>query len=468
MQGITLGMIVGNRGFFPDHLCESGRQEMLEVLEKAGIKVIALTPEDTKFGTVESIEDAQKCAALFKAHQDEIDGILVTLPNFGDERAVANSIRWSGLQVPVLVHAFADDAGKMTLSDRRDSFCGKMSVCNNLKQYGIAYSLTQKHTISPSSPVFSEDLAWFSGVCRVVKGLKNARIGAIGTRPANFNTVRYSEKLLERYGISVEPIDLSEVFGQADHLADNDPAVTAKLQEIRDYIDSQGVPTAALLKMAKFSVVVDRWMKQHQLTACAVQCWTSMETYFGIAPCAIMSMLSNNMIPSACEVDVPGALSMYALQLASGRPAALVDWNNNYGDEDDKAVFFHCSNLPKDVLGKAKMDFQAIVAGDVGQENAYGTVVGRMKPGALTYCRISTDDVNGNITAYLGEGQSTNDTLLTFGGYGVVQIPRLQELLAYICNNAFEHHVAVTMASVARAVDEALTKYMGWQVYHHR
>lgn len=468
MHKLTLGVIVSNRGFFPDHLCDTGRQQMLAALERAGINAICLTPNDTKSGSVESFADAQKCAALFQAHRHEIDGVLVTLPNFGDERGVANTLRMADLRVPVLVHAFADDAQRMTISHRRDSFCGKISVCNNLKQYNIPFSLTQKHTMHPDSSEFQADLAWFAAVCRVVKGLRGARIGALGARPAAFNTVRYSEKLLEQSGISVETLDLSEAFGQAGRLADTDNAVQTKLAAVKGYINASGVTEAALLKMAKFGVVVDRWMQDNALVASAVQCWTAMEAYYGVVPCSIMSMLSNNLLPSACEVDIPGVVGMYALQLATGKPSALLDWNNNYGDDPDKAVVFHCSNLPKDILAEAKMGYQEILAGDVGKENAYGAIAGRINPNVFTYCRVSTDDSSGCIRTYLGEGNFTNDTLLTFGGYGVVHIPNMQALLRYICENGFEHHVAVNMAPVARVLKEAFGTYMGWQVYHHQ
>ncbi len=110
----VLGVIVGNRGFFPDHLCESGRKAILKVFAEEGIEPVVLGTDETPFGSVESLSDARKCADLFKQHRERIDGVLVTLPNFGDERAVANALRWSGLDVPVLVHAFPDDCGGPT------------------------------------------------------------------------------------------------------------------------------------------------------------------------------------------------------------------------------------------------------------------------------------------------------------------------------------------------------------------
>jgi L-fucose isomerase-like protein len=467
LKPTTLGVIVGNRGFFPAHLADTGRKTMLKVLEDEGIRAVCLTPEDTKFGAVFSPEDSQKCANLFKQHREEIDGILVTLPNFGEETAIANAIRWAGLSVPVLVQASPDDPGRMTSADRGDSFCGKMSCCNNLRQYGIKYSVTRLHTVAPESASFRQDLREFAATCRVARGLRDARLGVIGARPAAFKTVRYSEKLLEQAGISVESVDLSEILGRVGRLKEGDPAVKAKLEAMGAYVPTPGIANEYLLRMAKLGVVIDTWMAENQLVANAIQCWTALEEFYGVVPCAIMSMSSNDLIPSACETDIAGLVGMYALVLASGKASAIVDWNNNYGDDPDKCVIFHCSNLPKDVFVDAKMDYQAIIAGNVGKENAYGTMVGRIRAAPFTYCRVTTDDYTGRIAAYLGEGEVTNDPLLTFGGFGVAKIPNLQKLLRFICENGYEHHVAVNLSQTADAVEEALTKYLGWSVYHH-
>jgi L-fucose isomerase-like protein len=468
MDRVTLGLIVSNRGFFPGHLCETGRQEVLRVLAEEGFEVIALDTTDTPFGSVETLQDSEKCAALFRAHRAEIDGIVVTLPNFGDERAVANTIRLAELDVPVLVQAFPDENGKMTIAERRDSFCGKMSACNNLWQYGIAYTLTTLHTVAPDSESFRQDLRQFAGTCRVVRGLRGARFGMLGARPAAFITVRFSEKLLEKAGISVEVMDLSDALGRANRLSADDPAVRDKLSAINSYVPTTGIPNESLLKMAKFALVTERWMEENRLVATAVQCWTAMEEYFGVVPCTVMSMMSNALKPSACEADITGAIGMYAMALASGKPSALMDWNNNYGDDPDKGVIFHCSNLPVDFFQEPEMSYQAIVAGTVGKENTYGTMVGRVKAGPFTYCRVSTDDEYGVIRAYLGEGRLTGDPLQTFGGFGVVKIPDFQGLLRHICENGYEHHVAVNRSQVGDALNEALTKYMGWDVYYHK
>jgi L-fucose isomerase-like protein len=432
-------------------------------------RVVVLSPEDSPFGTTEDLTAARKCADLFRKHRDDIIGVVITLPNFGEEGPIANALRWAELDVPVLVQATPDDTDFMTIAHRRDSFCGKMSTCNNLKQFGIKYSITALHTVDLDDDSFRKDLRNFVATCRVVRGLKHARLGMVGARPAAFNTVRFSEKLFERAGISVDTIDLSEVFGRIERLQDDDPTLVAKLDEVKAYLKIKGVPSEALVKMAKFGTVVDQWMADEGLIASAVQCWTAIEEYYGVVPCTMMSMMSNKLMSSACETDIAGVIGMAAMAFASGKPSALADWNNNYGGDPNKGVLFHCSNLPKDFFEETPdMDYQEIIAGTVGKDNTYGTVVGRVKAGPFTYTRISTNDWEGKIQVYLGEGTLTRDKLQTFGGYGVFEIPNLQSLLHHICENGFEHHVAVNLSRVADAVSEALKKYLGWDVYYHK
>jgi L-fucose isomerase-like protein len=467
MKKTTFAIIVGNRGFFPDMLAKQGRKDILDVLKKNGYDSVALSMQDTKYGAVETFADAKKCAELFAKNSARVDGIVVTLPNFGDEKGVAEVVKRSGLNVPILIHAEPDTVGMMTIADRRDSFCGKMSVCNNLRQAGIPFTLTKSHTVQVTSGEFKRELDDFASVCRIIRGLQNVRFGAIGARTSAFNTVRYSEKILELSGIAVETIDLSEILGKVDRLPDNDRAVKNKLNSIKQYITTTSIPEDKLLKMAKFGLVIDRWIKDNELSGTAIQCWTSLEEFFGIVPCSLMSIMSESLMPSACEVDITGLLGMYILQMASGSPSALLDWNNNYGDNPDKCVLFHCSNLPKSFFKDSKMDYQEIIAGTVGKENTYGTVVGRIAPSKATFCRTTTDDASGIISAYVGQGEFTNDKLDTFGGYGVMKIDNLQTLLNYVCKMGFEHHVAVNLCHKADAIAEAMSNYMGWEVYRH-
>lgn len=460
----VLGLIVGNRGFFPDTLVEEGRQRILSVLEQAGVRVVTLSTEDTKCGAVETLEDAEKCARLFQNHADEIEGILITLPNFGDERAAAEAVRRLGLKVPILVHAFPDDLEKLDPEHRRDAFCGKISLCNNLVQFGIKFTDTTLHVEAPESPQFKQDLETFLAICRIVKGLKGARLGAVGARPAAFNTVRYSEKILERFGIAVETLDLSEIIARAQKLDAASPEVKRELERLKESFHPAGIPKEALSRMARLSVALGQWIAAEKINAFAFQCWTAIEEIYGVVPCAVMSLFSESMIPAACEVDLMGALAMYVLMLASGKPVALMDWNNNFGHDPNKAILFHCSNFPCSFFAKCEMSYQHIIAGTVGKENTYGTVTGKVVPGPATFLRLSTHDTEGIVAGIVAEGRFTEDEVTTFGGYGVVEIPQLRTLLQTIVKQGFEHHVAVAKDHVGRAVEEALKTYMGWEI----
>ncbi|HMT74588.1 MAG TPA: L-fucose/L-arabinose isomerase family protein [Chitinophagaceae bacterium] len=467
IKNSTLGVIIGNRDFFPDKLVAEARTEILDLFKQLNIAPVMLSDADSKLGGVETFAEAQKCAALFKKHADEIDGILVVLPNFGDEKGVAETIKLSGLTVPVLIQGYPDDLGKMDVVNRRDAWCGKISVCNNLYQYGIKYSLTTKHVVSPRDESFITDLKNFTATCRVVNGLRKVRIGAVGARPTAFNTVRYSEKLLQRNGISVTTVDLSEILGNANKLTADDKAVKEKLEKIHAYTNTGLTPPDKLVQIAKLDVVLADFMQENSLDATAIQCWTSIQKNYGCNVCTSMSMMSENMLPSACEVDVTGTLSMYAMQLASGSPSALVDWNNNYANDDTKCVLFHCGNWAKSFLPDISISTAPILGTTVGTENTYGALDGRTPTMPLTYGRISTDDCKGIIKAYVGEGELTNDALDTFGNRAVAQINNLQGLMSYVCRNGFEHHVVMNASKTAGILKEAFENYLGWETYNH-
>jgi L-fucose isomerase-like protein len=465
MKKTTLAMIVGTRDFFPAQPVLQGRREVLKLLDEMGVDAVILEENATPMGAVETWEQSKQCAALFRANRDRIDGILVVLPVFGPEKAIADTIKLSELNVPVLVQAHPDDLDNLMVERRGDAFCGKISVCNNLYQYGIPFSLTEDHTVHPTTESFKTDLRKFVGVCRVVRGLRRARLGGVGARPDLFNTVRYSEKLLQAYGISVSTVDLSELFGAAGKLADNDRRVTTWVDSIRSYVNTGNIPTEALAKMAKLGIVLEDWVAANELDAVAFQCWTSIQKYYGVNACTLLSMLSERLVPAACEVDVTGALSMYALQLASGKPSALVDWNNNYAGEPDKCVLFHCGNWARSFFSEVRMANAEILATTLGTQNTYGTISGRAAAGPMTFARVTTDDRHGKIHTYVGEGRLTDDPLDTFGSRAVAEIAGLRSLLHYICKNGFEHHCAMNPSQTAGVLAEAFETYMGWDVY---
>ena len=469
-QKQTFAVIITSRNFFPAGLALQERRNIITTLEELGFGCILLGEDEVPNGAVETYSDAKKCAALFKQKQDDIDGVIVVLPNFGDEQAVTQAIDMSQLDVPVLVQACDEaDATKLTLDKRRDSFCGKLSLCNNLYQYGIPFTNTTYHTCCITGDTFKEDLKRFAAVCRVVNGLRGARIGAIGARPEAFHTVRFSEKLLQASGIKVVTVDLSEIFSAADRLGDA-PEVRNKVKAIRNYgkIPSS-VSEDKILRQARLSVAIDNWMTENECVASAIQCWTSVQQHYGCAACLSMSMMGEQGKPSACEMDVAGTVSMMALNLASGgKPSGFVDWNNDYGDQRDKCIVTHCSNYPRSFMGAEIEISELDVLGEsLGRDNCFAGIKGRIAPGEMTFARISTDDTLGIIKAYVGQGKFTDDPLECDGGVGVCEVPELQKLLDFLCRSGFEHHVAMNRGLYADVLEEAFGNYFGWDVYHH-
>lgn len=464
----TFGVLISNRSFFPDHLVATAREKLLASLAKWGHQVITLSTEDTYMGETMTYDEAKKCAALFKAHADEIDGVIISLPNFGEETGIADAIQWSGLSCPILVQACDDDFDKLQLENRRDAFCGKLSLCNNLYQYGIKYSLTARHTCAVDAEEFHADVERFARVCEVVKAMRTARIAQIGARVMPFRTVRYSEKLLQRSGITVETEDFSEILADIHALTD-EKQIADKIAEIYGYGEvAPGTANEKMARQAKLCIAIENWITEHHCDASAIQCWDSVEANYGCAMCLVMSMMGEKGKPSACETDIMGAVSMLALLRAGGVPPIYQDWNNNYQNEPDKCINVHCSNYPACAFAeKPQIANLDILATTLGTEVSFGALKGRVRPSVMTYLKVSTDDVKGRIKCYLGEGTFTDDPLPTFGGVAVCEVPNLNGLMRHLTTNGYEHHVALAQTACADVLEEALGNYLGWDVYRH-
>ena len=469
-ERMCFGIIIGTRAYFNSELAKDVRKQLLRTLADEGYDYVILPEDATPTGSssIETREDGLKCAELFRQNRDRIDGIIVSLPNFGFEIGIINAISVADLNVPILVQACDDENDKVDLDSRRDAFCGKISVCNNLYQYGIPFTDTTLHTYSIYSELLAKDINKFAGICRVVNGLRHALIGAIGARPAGFQTVRASEKLLQKSGITVVPVDLSEILGAARKIEDTDVELLKKLEEIKCYAVVPKEYSDKLVLQAKFGVAVERWIEANQIDAVAVQCWDSLEQNYGCAACVTMSMLGEKLLPAACEVDIAGAVSMYALTLAAQGQSALLDWNNNFAEDRNKCVCTHCGNFPKSfVRNDLKLGTLGVLGRTLGKVNTFGAVYGKVTKGDFTFFRISTDDTKGTIKAYLGTGEITDDPYGMDGCIAVTKVDNLQILMKHICRNGFEHHVAMVRNDVKDILNEAIEGYLGWNLYVH-
>ena len=459
----TFALFFGNRGFFPASLQVGARKELVAALKKLGHKTLTLDARATGHGAVETPREGEIYAEFLRQNRGKFDGVILCLPNFGDETGAVAALKDCG--VPILIQAYPDELDKMAPELRRDAFCGKFSIMDVFRQYGLPFTALRPHTVHPRSDSFAGNVEHFDRLCRVVGGMKSMVVGAIGARTTAFKTVRIDELTLQRHGITMETFDLVGVFAQLKALKSTDRKVKAKAQRLRKYSSWGAVPKEAFDNLAKLGVVLDTMIKAHDLDAIALRCWLEMQSELGISPCVLLSELNERGVPAACEVDVGSAVTMRALSLASANTPACLDWNNNYGEESRKCILFHCGPVPLSMMtAKGRICEHAILSNAVGAGCSYGCNVGRIKPAPMTFGNLITE--GGAMKFYLGQGQFTNDPIPEdfFGCAGVAEIPGLQCALQAIGYMGHRHHVAVTPGHVVGPVREAFEKYLGYEV----
>ncbi len=462
-QKSRFALFFGNRGFFPASLQTEARAELPKVLKAAGHEFIMMDESTTRYGAVETTREGGLFANFLKENEGKFDGVILCLPNFGDENGAVTALKKAG--VPILIQGYPDDFDRMSPELRRDAFCGKVSIMDIFHQHGVKFTALKPHVVSPSSDLFKANLDHFDRLCRVVKGFQHLSVGAIGARTTPFKTVRVDEVALERVGVTVETFDLADVIFRAKSMAANSKSLKEKTAVLREYTSWEGVPETALENISRLGVVIDEIIDEYQLDAIAIRCWMELQQQLGVSPCVLMGLLNNTGKSAACEVDISNAVMMSALTFASGSPAAILDWNNNYGEEEDKCILFHCGPVPQSLMtDKGHVSDHLILANSVGKNNSFGCVVGRISPTEMTFGSMITE--SGRVKAYLGEGRFTNDPIPGnfFGAAGVAEIQNLQDVLQYVGNNGYRHHVGVTTGKYCAPVKEALEKYLGFDV----
>ncbi len=462
-KSTVFAVMLGNRDLFPSHMLKDARRELQKVIQEAGYGVL-MPPEDLTFnGAVKNIEEGRKFAAFLEEHRGSYDGVILSLPNFGDENAAAAALR--DAEVPILIQGYPDEMHLMGPETRRDSYCGKLSVMNVFRQYGIPYTDLSPHVISPSDPRFKENLRIFDGICRTANSMKRCTLGAIGARTTAFKTVRFDEIAMQKYGITVESLDLSEIFARVRSLNPASEVYREKKHVLTGYADCSGASELALDNLVRLGVVLDEVIDEYSMDMVALRCWIEMEKQLNITPCVLLGMLNNRGVTAACEMDGSTAAAMYALQRAAGRPSACLDWNNNYGDDEEKCILFHCGPVAADMLSATgPLVNHAMFERVLGHGVSCGCHPGRITPGAMTFAGAKTED--GMLQFYIGEGEFTSDTVPEdfFGCAGVASITGLQDKLHVVGTQGYHHHVGVVHTKVAKALEEAFKTYLGYPI----
>jgi L-fucose isomerase-like protein len=462
MKKVKIGFIPANRGFFSDKLAAKMRKDTVGTLRAAGAQVVVPSERDTKVGCVESLEEAVKVGRMF--HDQRVEGVVVGAVNFGDEQGVALTLKEFGRAVPILIFGCQEEEVLTPGAERRDSFCGLLSIGEALRQMNLAYSVPEVPICFPTDEGFRGTVERFLAVTRVVDGVRRARYGQVGARPDPFWTCRYNEKALQRLGVTAVTLDLSEVIGAIERMKTN-AAVKRVLADIRQTIDCSAIEEEVLTKIAKLEIVLKRFAADQQLDGMAVQCWSSIQENLGICSCATMGRFNDRGIPCACEADVMGTLSMHALQLASGGPSCLADWNNLHNEDPELVNCWHCGVFPTSwAKARPKMGCHGILAGTVGREKAMGVAEFVMKDGPVTLCRATVDN-DGRFKLALVQGAVEANKAETFGAYGWVRLPGIDRLYRNVLVRHFPHHVAMNRSQVGNVLWEAFGNYLGFEVF---
>ena len=459
----TFALFFGNRGFFPATSIAAARQEMAETLGKWGHKVLMMDEHATRHGAVETVREGQVYANFLQQHRGEFDGVILSLPNFGDENGAVTALEEAG--VPILIQAYPDDMDKMDPANRRDSFCGKLSIMDVFYQHGVKFTALAPHTVKPSSPRWRQNVDEFDRVCRVVRGIKGMTVGAIGARTTPFKTVRIDELALQRHGITVETMDLSDLFLRMRSIDPESAKYRARRDQMTGFSTWDSVPGSAFDNIVRLGVALSDISEELDLDAMAIRCWDEMQKQIGISPCVAMGALNEEGLAASCEVDLGNAIAMKALSLASYAPPACLDWNNNYEDEDDKCILFHCGPAPASLmLPGGRVTDHSILMSTVGEGRSYGCNQGRLAPTDFTFGSLMTEA--GKIKMFLGEGAITSDPIPSefFGVAGVAHIPGLQDVLLHMGREGHRHHVSITPGRFRSALQEALGHYLGFEI----
>ena len=463
VQKSRFALFFGNRGFFPASLIAGAREEMRRELNLLGHEVLMLEESSTRYGAVETPQEGAVYANFLRQNRGKFDGVILSLPNFGDENGAVAALQDAG--VPIWIQAYPDDYDQMGPASRRDAFCGKLSIMDVFRQVGVKFTALKPHTVRPGTERFRANVDEFDRICQVTNGIKGLIVGAIGARTTPFKTVRIDEVALQRHGVTVETFDMSDVFQRMRAVKTAEVGYTDRASQLRGVATWDGVPERAFENIVRLSVSLDQMIKEANLDAVAIRCWTEIQTQMGISPCVTMGSLNDLGLAAACEVDLGNAVAMKALNLASYEPVGLLDWNNNYYDEDDKCILFHCGVMPAGLMeGKGHITDHSILMSSVGEGNGYGCNQGRIKAMEFTFGSLMTDE--GRVKMYMGEGRFTTDPIPAnfFGVAGVAEIPNLQDVLLHIGTQGHRHHVAVTPGSLRKPLTEALDHYLGFEV----
>ena len=356
------------------------------------------------------------------------------------------------LNVPIILLANPEVAGPGNTWEQ-NSFCGANLggfVMNRLKkQYASVKALPEDTAKAVEVPLRA---------VHCIRALKDLRIGLAGGRVPGFYTSNFDEmKLRQVFGTTVEVLELLEVVEKAKQLAPEElakaEAIVKRSSSKVNCVSQDDLGLAAKMLAAFFSMA-----KKYKLESFAIRCWPELSDIFGIAPCAVIGMLSDNGFPTSCEGDVPGAVTMEILRLLAGGGTPIFVDLISYDDKSNSGVVWHCGAAPVSLCRKfEETQYRMHMRVDGGDKKGV-TNDFSLKAGRVTMAKLD-QDVDDNYRMLIAPGTAIDTEPFIRGNPLTVKFDdSVPKLINTIMKKGFEHHYAVIHADVK----EELLQFCEW------
>jgi L-fucose isomerase-like protein len=414
----------------------------------------------TRHGAVQDLDEAEGVAEFFA--RQHVDGLVLCPLDFGDERSAAKVAE--KLRVPVLLYATKEPPAHdgPSLARQSDSYCGNLSMASALYRRKLPFHYAG--IFFPDERAFSAAAAKYAQAVAVVKGLRNARIGQVGVRPASFETVGYDEAaMIQKFGQNVICANLSDILATARGYADDDPKVLAVLQGIKDSASEITVADDYLDNAARVEAALIEFWERHGLSALAVQCWPTIQRETGVSVCAIYGRLTERHLLTACETDVLGALAMlvnYSAAMGQTLPH-FVDWTIQHRENPNWLLAWHCGNAPVSLAAdpsQVALRSRFDMAGTEPikeHDRMAGLYQFQIKPGVVTFCRLAEYDNEWKMLIATGRIVPSDEVLA--GTWSWVEVSDHAKLYRTLVEEGFIHHASMIHGDQTEALVQACT-----------
>jgi len=456
---IRIGFVPSHRSPFDKKWAIEMRNRTIKSIEANVSDVELVYPDSTitDGALVTSKEDACRVIELFK--EKNIKGLIIGMMTFGEE--LPNLLIAEAFEnLPVFV--FGTKEGPFTEDGNRksDSFCGTISTASGLARRNINFDFSGIHF--PEENEFLENIQRFVKVVNACDNFKGMRIGAIGPRPAPFETCAINEMdLITKFRIKVIPFTLLKLKADLEKIEFTN--IIDKFEQIKKFYNCSLSDDNMIAKSAKLEHILGKYAQEENLSGFGVQCWTAIQEEIGISPCLSMGRMTDKGIMCACEVDILGAITMviqHNLTMNKDVPH-FIDWTIQNQEDENTFLAWHCGNAPVSLkCGSCipEIKSHSILGQQIGYDKSFGTAEFQLKEGNVTINRLV--EINGIFKMLSVKGDTVPDNRNLRGSWKWVKVKDLKKLYRTIIESGFTHHASMIFNDVSKEV-KTFCKFAG-------